>query len=219
MGKKPTLTERLLLTKSGQTIKDNEPPPTSAEDWHKRMEAFETMEGEHFNRVGRKLNEMLEQVKTARTVPKLVQTALAEAMASNRNAIVARKERLEAKSQWLKLLEGKEADNGGFVMTNEGTGKSTLLDEIKEIKNLLTEQDRKISELTVNKNNRPREVLPKENLMTEEDETANLGEEPWTKVPKKNSKKFIRKRAPAVIVNRETYRMSTCSKRSGKNLH
>ncbi|CAI6369794.1 unnamed protein product [Macrosiphum euphorbiae] len=200
MGKKPTLTERLLLTKSGQTIKDNEPPPTSAEDWHKRMEAFETMEGEHFNRVGRKLNEMLEQVKTARTVPKLVQTALAEAMASNRNAIVARKERLEAKSQWLKLLEGKEADNGGFVMTNEGTGKSTLLDEIKEIKNLLTEQDRKISELTVNKNNRPREVLPKENLMTEEGETANLGEEPWTKVPKKNSKKFIRKRAPAVIV-------------------
>jgi len=116
-------------------------------------------------------------------------------MASNRNAIVARKERLEAKSQWLKLLEGKEADNGGFVMINEGTGKSTLLDEIKEIKNLLTEQDRKISELTANKNNRPREVLPKENLMTEEGETAILGEEPWTKVPKKNSKKVTRKRA------------------------
>jgi len=68
MGKKPTLTERLLLTKPGQTIKDNGPPPTSVEDWHKRMEALETMEGEHFNRVGRKLNEMLEQVKTARTV-------------------------------------------------------------------------------------------------------------------------------------------------------
>lgn len=82
----------------------------------------------------------------------------------------------------MKLLEGKEADNGGLRMINEDTGerKDTLLDEIKEIKNLLTEQDLKISELMVSNDNRPRRVLPKENLMTEEGEAATLDEETWT---------------------------------------
>lgn len=67
-------------------------------------------------------------------------------------------------------------------MINEDTGerKDTLLDEIKEIKNLLTEQDLKISELMVSNDNRPRRVLPKENLMTEEGEAATLDEETWT---------------------------------------
>jgi hypothetical protein len=139
--KKATLTEKLLATKSGKMTKDKGPLPTSAEDWHKRMEYSEKTEEEHLNRVGRKLNVMLEQVKAARTVPKLVQTALAEAMDVRRNAIEAHKERLEAKSQWMKLIVRKERDNGGSGKNNEGIEKvdDKLLEEIKEIKYLLTE--------------------------------------------------------------------------------
>jgi len=75
-----------------------EPLLISVEGWLKRMEDSEKMEGEYFDRVSRKFKKMFEQVKAARTVPKLVQTALAEAMYAHRYAIEACKERLEAKS-------------------------------------------------------------------------------------------------------------------------
>jgi len=178
-----------------------EPIPTSVEGWLKRMEDSEKMEGEYFDRVSRKFKMMFEKVKAARTVPKLVQTALAEAMDAHRYAIEARKERLEAKSQWMKLRVGKEPDNGGVVNLDEGTEKGSvrLSEEIMEMKNLLIEQDRKISELTASDTNRLREIQPRENQMTKS-ETVTFVEEPWTIVPKKKPNRAIKKKAPAVIV-------------------
>jgi len=98
------------------------------------MEDTEKMEGEHFNRVGRKLNSMLEEVKVARTVPKLVRIALAEAMDALRYAMEARKERLEAKSQWMKLIVGKETGDVEKIGDGEKEGNDRLSVEIKEIK-------------------------------------------------------------------------------------
>jgi hypothetical protein len=145
---------------------------------------------------------MLELVKAARIVPKLVQTALAEAMDAHRNAIDAHNERLEAKSQRLKLIVGKEGDNGGSGKNNEGMekGDDKLLEEIKEIKNMLAEQDYKISELTANDINRQKKIMWKEVQMTDGVGTVTFVKELWTKVLKKNSKKVIRKITPAVLV-------------------
>lgn len=93
----------------------------------------------------------------------------------------------------MKLIVGKERDNDGSGKNNEGIEKvdDKLLEEIKEIKYLLTKQDRKISELTAYDINRPRETLPKEIQMTDGGGTASFVEEPWTKVLKK--KKTIKR--------------------------
>lgn len=106
-GRKVTLTEKLVATKPCKVIKEKQPSPTSVGDWHKRMEYSEKMKEEHVSRVGRKLNVMLEQIRAARTVPKLVQAALAEAMDAHSNAVEARKERLNVTSQWIEFLGGK----------------------------------------------------------------------------------------------------------------
>jgi len=68
----------------------------------------------------------------------------------------------------MKLIVGKEPGNGGVGNLDEGTkkGSDRLSEEIMGIKNLLIEQDRKISELTAGDTNRKREIQPRENQMT-----------------------------------------------------
>lgn len=58
------------------------------------MENLDSMEREYFDRVGRRLNTILDAVRDAKNVAKPVQVALAEAIAAFKQATGARNQRL-----------------------------------------------------------------------------------------------------------------------------
>jgi len=81
----------------------------------KKMESLEKTESGYLDRVGRRLQTMLDAVKSARNVAKPVKQALAEAIDAYEHAKVARVEQQEARTIWLAKIaeERRKADAPG----------------------------------------------------------------------------------------------------------
>lgn len=120
--------------------------PSTLEEWDRMKNDSERLENLHFERIGRRLDKMLEDTRAARTVPKAVQTSLAEAMDSFQQASKARTDRIKAYTRWSSLLkEGGHSneDMSGNIETNISK-QDEVLKEIKKINTRLTDQDQKV---------------------------------------------------------------------------
>lgn len=179
--------------------------PKSLEKWDRKKKDSERLENLHFERIGQKLDKILENTRTARTVPKAVQMSLAEAMDSFQQASKARADRIEANIQWTRLLkEGRQTTEymGGNIETNT-TKQDEVLKEIKKINSTLTDQDQKIKSLADNITTRLEHFPPTRHETIDVGGSDNTDNVPWVEVVKKKPKPapaIVRQKAPAVMV-------------------
>lgn len=202
---RPTLVDKLLASgyrKNTLNVRIGT-YPESTEEWHKLMENTEKVEKDLFDRVGKSLQVMAEQVKAARTVPKTVQTALAEAVETFKEATAARAEHNLARTQWINRTK-----DGGVLDTRDGeaimdtANQSEIIKEIRKIDIRLSEQNEKINMLTKNVTTIIEQKIPSKRHQTNNDNEIPEST-PWTEVINKKPKTrpvTARKKAPAVII-------------------
>jgi len=114
----------------------------SEEQLRETLERTDTDEREWFDRVGRRLNSMLEAVRDAKNMAKPVQTAIAEAINAYRQAAGACKQRQNVADKLKEIPDGgppgvvKNTVDTVVVPSDEGTTKSLLEDIVQEMKAL-----------------------------------------------------------------------------------
>ena len=101
---KSTLADKLVASNSNEA-KTYTPgvgmtrSPVSVEEWNKKKKDSERLKKYHFEQIGRRLQKILNDTRSARTVPKVVQTSLAEAIESYWLASKVRSNKVEANTQ------------------------------------------------------------------------------------------------------------------------
>lgn len=169
------------------------------------MEDIERVERDNLDRVGRKLQTMMDQVRAARTVVKPVQTLPAEAVDAFSQASNARNEWLLVRAQWIKVLAEDGADLSthrlGTEVNKGNQGK--LLGVIRKINIRLVEQGREINMLTDSVLIRLQQGPPIKYSTNVGVGDVAFVDISWVEIVKKKQKTTpakVMKKAPAVIV-------------------
>ncbi|KAL4082665.1 hypothetical protein QTP88_029726 [Uroleucon formosanum] len=172
----------------------------TSEQLKKILEDKEKTERDCFDRIGRRLNVMLDAVREAKNVAKPVQTALAEAMNAYKQATSARKQR----QQILDLLS-EQASNAAApavapnptstveeiaAPSDEGTTKSLLSDRILEMKAIRHE----VNDIRAAKG----PVAPETWTEVVKKRQAKKQIPPTEGAPTRNAKPVVKKRFPAL---------------------
>lgn len=139
-GKRVTLVEKLLSSQKSPGRNPTVPMSTTDECFSKMGNADKT-ENVYFDRNGRRLQKMLEAVKTAKNIAKPVQQLLAEALDAYKHAKAPRTEQQEARACWInKMAEDQakpEASRSPYAKPkNSSNIDSTLADISQELKAL-----------------------------------------------------------------------------------
>jgi len=199
-----TLADKLLLSRN-KSSPQRKGMKNSAEGSYERMEETERVETAVFERIGQRLQAIADRAKEARTTPRAVQVAVAEAIEAFRQTNIARMERLIARSEWIKKANqgNKTPDEQGANLDPSNTSQDRLLTEIRRIDSRLIEQDRKISILTGNVTTRPQHRTPKMDLRNDAEENIRATNSLWVEEVKRKPKTaptMVRNKAPAVMV-------------------
>ncbi|CAI6375411.1 unnamed protein product [Macrosiphum euphorbiae] len=160
-----TLADKLIASGSNaQMVQTEKLSVMSEKQLHDKLENMEKVEGESFDRVGRRLNTMLEAIRVAKSVAKPVQTALAEAVTAFNQATNARKLRQKV-AERLKAVS-KDAPTT-VAVEDTLDAAAPVLAEIRSINSKLNDYGVKIEALTAS--------------------IKGDGNEAWTEVARKRS--------------------------------
>jgi len=194
-GQRATLAEKLVASQKNPKKGTVDPSASSAELF-KIMETVEKTESAYLDRVGRRLQTMLDAVKSAKNVAKPVQQALAEAIEALKHAKAARDEQQEVRNIWLTKADderrrlvtpGTSANVGGIDPSstdNLAIQFSSLRSEVGE----LSKAVRQLVESKPDGRTGATKRIQGQKTPAEDSEEA-LATEPWTEVVKKTVRK------------------------------
>jgi len=174
----------------------------STEQLREILEDTEKAEKDGFDRVGRKLNAMLEAVREAKNVAKPVQAALSEAMNAFKLAVSARKQRQQVANL---LCEQASNTTLPVLASNPMDSASPVLEEIRTISLKLNDHGGKIAALTAALTGEEAASLPwtevvKRKASTKTKTKTCSDEAPRTQTKSKEVPRPPRPRPPAIIV-------------------
>lgn len=195
-GHRPTLAEKLVASQKNPR-KDTLNLSADAAELFKNMETLERTESGYFERVGRRLQTMLDAVISAKNVAKPVQQALAEAIDAFKHAKAAREEQQEVRNSWLTKVDDERrrpvaSGSSTTVGGSDSPSADSLATEFSSLRSEVGELSKAVRQLVDRKPEGHAGMAKRtqgQKPPAEDAEVALVNAAPWTEVVRRTARK------------------------------